>query len=474
MPSTFNRSSVLETRIEVYLARRGWTIIASTAFVVCGLLYFFRWSPVVRHRPSLWVMPSDLWTAYAASSAVAHGHLASIYGSGYLAFPGFLLALAPIGALSGRFSTVYVQVTSHGHPFTGTHYFVIPGTPRILYDGVTNGGNLYAVHQGVFALLALYVLLLSCTALFAFDALAEELGVVRWRRAVLSLAEAVLLWGVVVVAGHPEDVLAVALASWALLLAFQGRWTGAGWLFGAALAVQPLVIVLFPLLLALGGRDRVLGLVVRGAVPAAAVGLVALVADPHGTIHALVDQPAFPGVAGNYRTLWTPLAPRLSGSGSNEAVGSGPIRLVALALAAGLGWWSIRWRRRPEMIVWAATLALALRVYTESDMTAYYTWPALALGVVIAGRADTRRFVVALVAALVTLVVGQWQLDAGLWWGLQLAGVTVLLAATASPPPLEPVAPAPRAKGPAAGRRASPAGARGSRGGTTKRQPSRR
>ncbi|MGA2836664.1 MAG: hypothetical protein ABSF84_08710 [Acidimicrobiales bacterium] len=443
MPATINRSSSVERRIERYVGRRVWPIGMSAAFVVCGLLYFFRWSPVVRHRPSLWIMPSDLWVTYASASAAAHGHLGSIYGSGFLAFPGILLVLAPIGALSGRFSTVYVQVTQHGHPFTGLHYYVTHGTPTVLYDGVVNSGNLYAVHQGVFPLLATFVLVVSCTALFAFDAMAEYLGVVRWRRAVLSVAEAALLWPVVVVAGHPEDVLAVALATWALLWAFEGRWTGAGWLFGAALAVQPLVIVVFPLLLVLGGRDRALGLVVRGVVPAAAVAVGPFVADPHDMLHAVVEQPTFPNILGNHKTLWTPLAPHLSGSGTTDTVGGGPLRLVALALAAGIGWWSQRWRQRHEMVVWGAALALALRVYTESVMTAYYTWPALALGILVAARADVRRFVTALVAALVTLVVGQWSIDSYVWWAVQVVGVTVILVAAAAPlPPRAPAEPA--------------------------------
>lgn len=448
MPSTINRSSPLETRIEQYAVRRGWVLGTSAAFVLCGLLYVFEWSPVVRHRPSLWIMPSDLWTTYAASAAAVHGHLASVYGSGFLAFPGFLVVLAPVAALSGRFSTTYVQVTNHGLPVVGGAVYSSPGTPTILYDGVTRGGDLYAVHQGVFLLLFAYVLVVSCTLLFACDGLAEELGVVRWRRAVLSVVEAVLLWGVVVVAGHPEDVLAVALAVWSLTRAFQGRWTAAGWLFGAAVAVQPLVIVLFPLLLALGGRDRVLGLVVRGAVPAAVVLAVPLVADAHDTLHAWVDQPTFPNIPFNYRTAWTPFAPHLGGSGPTETVGGGPVRLVALALAAGIGWWSLRWRQRHEMIVWAAALALALRVYTESVMTAYYTWPALAVGVLIAGRATTRRFVVALAAAAVTLVVGQWLINSYVWWAVQVVGVSIILAAAASPRPVVEAPPAPRAKRP--------------------------
>jgi hypothetical protein len=453
VPSTVNRTTSFETAIERYLVRRAWPIAASTLFIASALLYFFRWSPTVRHVRSLWVVPTDIWATYGASSALAHGHLGSIYGSGFLAFPGFLVVLAPLGALSGRFNTILVQVTSHGHAVAGGNIYTSPGTQLVQSNGVTNGGDLYAVHQGVFALLALYILLIACTSLFAFDAMAEELGVERWRRGVLAGVEAVLLWSVVVAGGHPEDALAVALVTWALLWAFQGRWTGAGWLFGAAVAVQPLVIVVFPLLLVLGGRGRALGLFVRGAVPAVAVAIGPLVADVHRTARALVDQPTFPNLRLNFKTPWIAFAPNLGGSGQLKTVGGGPVRLLALVLAAGLGWWSLRWRQRHEMIVWAAALALALRVYTESVMTPYYSWPALAFGVLIATRATNRRFTLATLAALATLVVGQWHIDSYVWWALQVAGVTGVLVAAASPAPPEPAVPATRAKGPAAGRR---------------------
>ncbi len=409
VPSYFQRSSAFETRAERYLARRAWPIAASATFVLCGLLYVFRWSPVVRHRPSLWIMPSDLWVAFGASSASVHGHLASIYGSGFLAFPGFLLLLAPVAALSGRFSTTFVQVTNHGHTITGAAVYTEPGTPTILYDALVHAGNLYAVHQGVFFLLMTYVLLLSCTALFAFDALAEELGVGRGRRAVLSIAEGVLLW-VVVMGGHPEDVLSVALATWALLWAFRGRWVGAGWLFGAALAVQPLVVVMFPLLLALGGRHRALGMVVRAVVPAAVVLAGPLVADAHDTVHTLIDQPTFPNLPTTYRTLWTPLAPRLGGRDRGRPW-----------VAAPYGWWP---RARPPASVGGrcgGTIAtsssygrprwrwpyVCTRSRSWSPTTRgrrwrwVWSWP---LG---RARADRRR----LDCGNGALVIGQWRID---------------------------------------------------------------
>jgi hypothetical protein len=118
--------------------------------------------------------------------------------------------------------------------------------------------------------------------------------------------------------------------------------------------------------------------------------------------------------------------------------------------------------------VWGAALALALRIYTESVMTAYYTWPALALGILIAARASTRRFVIALVAAAVALVVGQWLIDSYVWWAVQVAAVTVILSAASKPlPPEVPVA-QPRARTTAGSK------ARGKGSPTKKKQTSRR
>jgi glycerol uptake facilitator-like aquaporin len=60
------------------------------------------------------------------------------------------------------------------------------------------------------------------------------------------------------------------------------------------------------------------------------------------------------------------------------------------------------------MLMWAFALALALRCYTESVMTDYYLWPALALALVVAARCSNARFVIAIVAAIATTVTAQW------------------------------------------------------------------
>ncbi len=202
----------------------------------------------------------------------------------------------------------------------------------------------------------------------------------------LSFAEAVLLWNVVVIWGHPQDAIAVAFAMYSVIFALDRRFAGAGWLFGIGLAFQPLTIVVFPILLGIGGRAKAFGLTLRGVVPAAALLIGPFVADFHGTYRSVVVQPAFPDTRYNHRTPWTALAPTISGRGAKTTVGGGPLRVVVLASAAALGWVVIRWRNRPEMVVWAVAVALALRCYLEAVMTPYYVWPALAVAVVVAAR----------------------------------------------------------------------------------------
>ncbi len=171
-----------------------------------------------------------------------------------------------------------------------------------------------------------YVLLLSCMALFACDALARRLQVSRQRRAVITVLVAVLLWSVTVVYGHPEDAIAIALAVYALISAMDGRFTKAGWIFGAAVAFQPLVLLMVPVLIAMAGLRKGIALGIRSVLPSAVLLSVPLIANFSATFRELVDQPSFPNV--NHATPWTALATRLGGHGSSLTVAAGPVRRV--------------------------------------------------------------------------------------------------------------------------------------------------
>jgi len=423
------------------LGRRVVPIVVSVVFIALGLAYDFRWGSVVRHIPSLWISPGDLSTIYGASISLAHGHLAAIYQNRptLREFPGILLALAPISVFGHAFHTTFAEIARNHHLVTRPTY-LISNTTTVWDSGTVFSGAHrsieYSVQPQWFVFLAPYVSVLSCTALFALDALAERLQVSRARRGVLILAEATILWPVPVLWGHPEDAFAVALGVYALLFAMEQRWTSAGWLFGAAVAVQPLVVVMFPIFLAMGGKQRALGLVLRTLIPGLALTVPPLAANLHAAGHDLVTPPAYPDVSGTRQTPFTALAPKVGGSGTNVTIAGGPLRRVpTVGLAVALWFLVRRWRDRPEMIVWAAALALSLRSYTELVMTPYYMWPALAVALVVAARGGARRFAIAVALAVAVTVVAQWRLGVFLWWGLVIGGLTALLVVAAKPGP---------------------------------------
>jgi len=354
------------------------------------------WAPLVRHTHG-WLVPWDIWGAYRSAHFIGWGDLGNIYGAGtgLVTFPGILLLFAPVAMLTGTF-------------------------------GMSESFPYILLHPTAWLVLGPYEILMSCSAIFACDALAERLGVGRGRRRLLCVAEGVVLWNVSVMWGHPEDAVAVALAIYALVLALDGRWNGAGWLFGAAVATQPVVVLMLPVILALAGKSRALPLLVRVTLPAMLLLATPLAAEFHVTARALVDQPNFPNI--DHRTPWTSLAPRLGGSGHALSVAAGPGRVVAVVLACATGWISRRWRDRPEMIALAVAFALALRCFTESVMVSFYVWPVLAVGLVLVMRGSPWHWVVGLAAAVGVTVCSESHLGEWAWWGIVNAGILLLLA----------------------------------------------
>ena len=413
MPTTPLRYESLEARFLSWcmarLRSRSCGVASAVAFVAGGSYFFFAWSPTVHHLP-YWTSPGDIWLTLATANAVAHGHLSSIYvhrayhiGSfrfvnAFVSFPGIVFVLTPIAALSSALH-LSADVVPYGivHPLSHPQTWIVLGP---------------------------YVLVLSTIPLLACDALAQWLGADIPRRLLLAVAEVVALWNVTVWWGHPEDALAVGLAVYGLLFALKGRWSGAGWLFGIALALQPLVVLAFPVFLALAGTKRWAGFLARGLVAPIVVLIGPLVTNFKATFAALTQQPNFPTF--NHQTPWTALAPRVHGLGE-FAVQAGPGRVGSIVLACGLGWWVLRWRDRPDLVVWSVALALALRCFTESVMDPYYLWPALAVAMVASVCIPLWRFSSVLVVAIFVTLASQWHLAWAAWWSLNVGGVIIVL-----------------------------------------------
>jgi hypothetical protein len=293
--------------------------------------------------------------------------------------------------------------------------------------------NAHNLHPAVWLVAGPYEIALSAVALFAADALAERLGADRAKRALLAGASAVALWSVAVRWGHPEDAVAVGLLLYAILALARGNPGRAAWLTGAAVAVQPLVLLAVPVVAVVIEPRRLVGFLARAAAPAAVLLGAAAAANWPATFQAVTSQPNW--ITVDQTTPWATLAP---GTGSGQSVAAGPARLLAIlvacgcALVAGRRWRAARgapaWSTQTlAEVLWWTALALALRSVFEPVMVAYYLWPALAVALIAASRDWSRLIPTSVAAAALTLASqltlhGPWT-----WWTPMTAGLGLTL-----------------------------------------------
>jgi hypothetical protein len=380
------------------LARRLFPVIAAAGLVIAGLLLTML-GPLSFGKTA-WALPDDLWGTLTAAQRLVHLHLGGLYTppTGLVAFPGTALILVPVVALMDAAGLPLALQTVHNpHPVS----WLLAGP---------------------------YEIALSATVLFATDSIAERLGVPRSRRFLLSGAGAIAVWSVCVRWGHPEDAVAVALLLYGIQALADGRLARAGWLTGAAIAVQPLVLLAVPVIAVAVGRGdlrRIPGFMIRAAVPAAVTLGAAAAANWHATVSAVTNQPNFPAI--DHPTPWTSLAPHLSDGG----VAAGPGRILAVVFACGCGA-AFAFSRRPGEdpltdLLWWVAVALAIRCVFESVMDAYYVWPALAVALA-AASVSWSRFAPAAIAAILVTFASQlsWHGPWG-WWTLMVAGLAVTL-----------------------------------------------
>jgi len=385
--------------------RRMFPLIASVGLVIVGM-FTSTWGPTLIGR-SEWALPYDLWGTLIATTRLAHGNVGGLYAppTGLISLPGAAVILLPCAALIAALRLS----------------LAIPGPANL--------------HPAVWLLAGPYQIAIGCLPLFAADALAERLAVPRWTRALLALAGACVLWSVCARWGHPEDAVAVGLLLYAVLAQGSGRKALAGWLAGAAVCVQPLVLLALPVMLALLPWRRMPGFLVRAAAPSVAALAAAAIANWHDTYQSVTSQPDSPVI--NHPTIWTSLAPHLSG----QNVAAGPFRLATIVLAClcavairrrwagqanqdGLAWPS----QLLASALWWIALALALRSFFEPVMVSYYPWPPMAVALVPAATLGWRRLLAAgLVAGGLTAAAQGPSHDYWIWWAPIVAGLIVLL-----------------------------------------------
>jgi len=386
------------------LLRRLFPLVASAGLIVVGMLTT-TWGPSLIDR-SQWALPYDYWGTLVAATRLAHGHLGGIYAppTGLVSLPGTAVILVPVAVVASLLG-LSLQ---------------LPGPANL--------------HPAVWLVAGPYQIALCCIALFAADGLAEHLGVAWWKRGLLAVAEATALWSPSARWGHPEDAVATGLLLYAVLALAKGRLAAAGWLAGAAVCVQPLVLLALPVLIGVMPLRRVTGFLLRAALPAAVLLAAVGIANWNVMYSAVTSQPNSPTI--NHPTAWTALAPHLA----NGNVAAGPFRLAAIAAACCLalvihrrlagrlpavGHWPLDVLNE---VLWWMALALALRSFFEPVMVSYYPWPPLAVALIPAATGGWARLVVAsLVAGGITAEgQGTWH-NVWTWWVPLVAGLLLLL-----------------------------------------------
>src|ERR1700729_3208177 len=161
--------------------RRAFPLIASAGLIVVGM-YTTTWGPALIGRTE-WALPYDLWGTLIATTRLAHGNIGGLYAppTGLISLPGAAVILLPCAAVINALG-LSLQ---------------IPGPQNL--------------HPAVWLLAGPYEMALSCVTLFAVDALAERLGVGRWKRALLTAISLGILWSPAARWGHPEDTVAIGL-----------------------------------------------------------------------------------------------------------------------------------------------------------------------------------------------------------------------------------------------------------------------
>jgi len=390
--------------------RRAFPLIATLGLILIGMAGTI-WGPVYYHETA-WAVPDDLWATLVAAQRLLHLDLAGLYTAptNLVSFPGAAVILVPVAALMDL-AGIPIQAGRQG------------------------------VHPAGWLLAGPLETILASVALFAADALAQRMGVNLLKRFLLAAAGATALWNVSVRWGHPEDAVAIGLLLYAVLALSNERPNRAAWLAGAAVAVQPLALLAFPLLAIAAVEPRRLpGFLARAATPAVALLAAAAAANWTATIHAVTNQPNAPSV--DHPTPWiylTFLAPHLSGG----SVAAGPARALAILVACGCA--ALTWRRwqaarlagawRPDdlaALLWWIAVTLALRTLFEPVMVSYYVWPPLAVALVAASR-DWLRLIPAAAAAIVLTFLAQssWR-NPWVWW-TPIVAVLVLTLAAARP-----------------------------------------
>jgi hypothetical protein len=386
-------------------ARRLFPLLATVIMMAAGMAGTI-WGPRF-YGKTAWALPDDLWGTLIAAQRLVHLDLAGLYTwpTQLVSLPGTAVILAP--------AAVVIDVTGLRLSVPAAH----------------------GAYPAVWLFAGPYQVAISAVALFAADAIAERLGATRPKRFWLAAASGTALWSVTIRWGHPEDAIATGLLMYAILDLADSRTRRSAWLAGAAVAVQPLVLLAFPLLAAVVEPRRLAGYLARAAAPSALLLAAAAAANWTATVHAVTSQPNSPRV--DHPTPWLSLYPRIA----DDQVAAGPARILAVVVACGCAlvvarrWRAARtlrpgapWDHRmlAELLWWTA-VALALRSVFEPVMVSYYLWPPLAVALAAAARDWSRLLPTGCVAVLLTFFSQVDWRNPWAWWTPMVACLALAL-----------------------------------------------
>ena len=382
--------------------RRLFPLLATIVMAALGMAGTI-WGPRY-YGKTAWALPDDLWGTMIAAQRLAHLDLGGLYTlpTQLVSLPGTALILVPLIAVIDVTGLQLGLPAAHG-PYPAV--WLVAGPYQVAISGV---------------------------ALFAADAIAERLGATRPKRFILAAASATALWSVTIRWGHPEDAVATGLLLYAILALADGKTSRSAWLAGAAVAVQPLVLLAFPLLAAVVEPRRLAGYVARAAAPSVLLLAAAAAANWTATVHAVTSQPNSPVI--DHPTPWLSLYPHLPG----DQVAAGPARILAIVVACGCAlvvarrWRAVRLAGRwspgalAELLWWTA-VALALRSVFEPVMVSYYVWPPLAVALAAAASHWSRLLPTGCIAVALTFFSQLSWRNPWSWWTPMVIGLVLAL-----------------------------------------------
>lgn len=392
-------------------------------------------TPKVLRVVSVWLVATvsaTLWTRWTMSTGYAHGHPGNLND--------FTWAILNAGGQSR------VGGIEHLYSGSGSILVALPGFQLFLVFVVrvlgwlganppadqlvlVHGGAGYAAMGIVWPVTAAVAYALAFASVVPLLALARRCGLAGWRLVVFLVTAMGALWWMSVIWGHPDDAVAIGLLALATDRILEDHERGAAWLLGVAFAVQPLVLLAAPLLLALRPPRRWLPLLVRIAVPGLLAVAIPLIGDPSDTWRQVVEQPTYPAVG--HPTPWLALVPHPNPgvvyAGWPRSVGVMLACLVALGLARRV---KSRGGVDPFQLVWLMAVCLILRCVFESVVFPYYVVPPILFAVLAAAVRSRASLAVCIVASAAAAFVSTLRMgDHLLYWILVLCCLTVAAAA---------------------------------------------